>query len=145
MIWTFGIFSTVFVLKKNQILFFRLRPSTREFRFCSSLKVSDWPDAFSVEWRSQSLVRLSDQLDRKVWIVLNEVHLWEMQQKFLQSILINISEAVKMICDVSCLHQHEGGGRRSMMGDRTKLLTHYHDDARTMYEVFQRGLHISGG
>uniref|UniRef100_A0A7N6ADR5 Arachidonate--CoA ligase n=1 Tax=Anabas testudineus TaxID=64144 RepID=A0A7N6ADR5_ANATE len=39
---------------------------------------------------------------------------------------------------------HEGGGRRSMMGDRTKLLTHYHDDATTMYEVFQRGLRISG-
>lgn len=32
-----------------------------------------------------------------------------------------------------------------MMGDRSKLLTHYHDDAKTMYEVFQRGLHISGG
>uniref|UniRef100_A0A7N6BSA5 Long-chain-fatty-acid--CoA ligase n=1 Tax=Anabas testudineus TaxID=64144 RepID=A0A7N6BSA5_ANATE len=40
--------------------------------------------------------------------------------------------------------EHEGGGRRSMMGDRTKLLTHYHDDATTMYEVFQRGLRISG-
>uniref|UniRef100_A0A8C6Q3S2 Arachidonate--CoA ligase n=1 Tax=Nothobranchius furzeri TaxID=105023 RepID=A0A8C6Q3S2_NOTFU len=39
---------------------------------------------------------------------------------------------------------HEGGGRRSMMGDPSRLLTHYHDDARTMYEVFQRGLHISG-
>uniref|UniRef100_A0A8C5H0M7 Long-chain-fatty-acid--CoA ligase n=1 Tax=Gouania willdenowi TaxID=441366 RepID=A0A8C5H0M7_GOUWI len=39
---------------------------------------------------------------------------------------------------------HEDGGRRSMMGDPAKLLTHYHDDARTMYEVFQRGLHISG-
>uniref|UniRef100_A0A3Q2DPG4 Arachidonate--CoA ligase n=1 Tax=Cyprinodon variegatus TaxID=28743 RepID=A0A3Q2DPG4_CYPVA len=47
----------------------------------------------------------------------------------------------------SLLHQseeHEGGGRRSMMGDPSRLLTHYHDDARTMYEVFQRGLHISG-
>ncbi|XP_060942587.1 long-chain-fatty-acid--CoA ligase 6 isoform X2 [Limanda limanda] len=49
----------------------------------------------------------------------------------------------------SLLHQseevpHEDGGRRSMMGDGSKLLTHYHDDARTMYEVFQRGLHISG-
>ncbi|XP_061606749.1 long-chain-fatty-acid--CoA ligase 6 isoform X4 [Phyllopteryx taeniolatus] len=49
----------------------------------------------------------------------------------------------------SLLHQseevpHEGGGRRSMMCDHSKLLTHYHDDARTMYEVFQRGLHISG-
>ncbi|XP_024921305.1 long-chain-fatty-acid--CoA ligase 6 [Cynoglossus semilaevis] len=47
------------------------------------------------------------------------------------------------------LHQseevpNEGGGRRSMMGDRSNLLTHYHDDARTLYEVFQRGLHISG-
>uniref|UniRef100_A0A7N8YH39 Long-chain-fatty-acid--CoA ligase n=1 Tax=Mastacembelus armatus TaxID=205130 RepID=A0A7N8YH39_9TELE len=39
---------------------------------------------------------------------------------------------------------HEDGGRRSMMGDRSKLLTHYYDDARTLYEVFQRGLHISG-
>uniref|UniRef100_A0A3B4WZ33 Long-chain-fatty-acid--CoA ligase n=1 Tax=Seriola lalandi dorsalis TaxID=1841481 RepID=A0A3B4WZ33_SERLL len=47
----------------------------------------------------------------------------------------------------SLLHQseeHEDGGRRSMMGDSSKLLSHYHDDARTMYEVFQRGLHISG-
>uniref|UniRef100_A0A3Q4GJT2 Long-chain-fatty-acid--CoA ligase n=1 Tax=Neolamprologus brichardi TaxID=32507 RepID=A0A3Q4GJT2_NEOBR len=47
----------------------------------------------------------------------------------------------------SLLHQseeHEDGGRRSMMGDPSKLLTHYHDDAKTMYEVFQRGLHISG-
>uniref|UniRef100_A0A8C5CBN4 Arachidonate--CoA ligase n=1 Tax=Gadus morhua TaxID=8049 RepID=A0A8C5CBN4_GADMO len=38
----------------------------------------------------------------------------------------------------------EDGGRRSMIGDSSKLLTHYHDDARTMYEVFQRGFHISG-
>lgn len=58
---------------------------------------------------------------------------------------------VKMIYGVSCLslslslRQHEDGGRRSMMGDSSKLLTHYHDDAKTMYEVFQRGLHISGG
>uniref|UniRef100_A0A673BW80 Arachidonate--CoA ligase n=1 Tax=Sphaeramia orbicularis TaxID=375764 RepID=A0A673BW80_9TELE len=54
---------------------------------------------------------------------------------------------IKPPCDL--LHQseevpNEGGGRRSMMGDPSKLLTHYHDDARTMYEVFQRGLHISG-
>uniref|UniRef100_A0A674CWR2 Arachidonate--CoA ligase n=1 Tax=Salmo trutta TaxID=8032 RepID=A0A674CWR2_SALTR len=35
---------------------------------------------------------------------------------------------------------HEDGGRRSMLGDSpNKLLTHYHDDAKTMYEVFQRG------
>uniref|UniRef100_A0A8C9YZZ9 Long-chain-fatty-acid--CoA ligase n=1 Tax=Sander lucioperca TaxID=283035 RepID=A0A8C9YZZ9_SANLU len=49
----------------------------------------------------------------------------------------------------SLLHQseevpHEDGGHRSMMGDSSKLLAYYHDDARTMYEVFQRGLHISG-
>ncbi|XP_030293803.1 long-chain-fatty-acid--CoA ligase 6 isoform X1 [Sparus aurata] len=49
----------------------------------------------------------------------------------------------------SLLHQseevpHESGGRRSMMCDSSQLLTHYHDDAKTMYEVFQRGLHISG-
>nr|XP_040038526.1 LOW QUALITY PROTEIN: long-chain-fatty-acid--CoA ligase 6 [Gasterosteus aculeatus aculeatus] len=49
----------------------------------------------------------------------------------------------------SLLHQseevpQEDGGRRSMIGDSSKLLSHYHDDARTMYEVFQRGLHISG-
>uniref|UniRef100_A0A674CVN2 Arachidonate--CoA ligase n=1 Tax=Salmo trutta TaxID=8032 RepID=A0A674CVN2_SALTR len=32
-----------------------------------------------------------------------------------------------------------------MLGDSpNKLLTHYHDDAKTMYEVFQRGLHIAG-
>ncbi|XP_029925257.1 long-chain-fatty-acid--CoA ligase 6 isoform X1 [Myripristis murdjan] len=55
--------------------------------------------------------------------------------------------AIKPPCDL--LHQseevpHEDGGRRSMMGDSSKLLAHYHDDARTMYEVFQRGLHITG-
>ncbi|XP_034033876.1 long-chain-fatty-acid--CoA ligase 6 [Thalassophryne amazonica] len=54
---------------------------------------------------------------------------------------------IKPPCDL--LHQseevpHEDGGRRSMMGDHSKLMTHYHDDARTLYEVFQRGLHISG-
>ncbi|XP_053573169.1 long-chain-fatty-acid--CoA ligase 6 isoform X1 [Bombina bombina] len=35
------------------------------------------------------------------------------------------------------------GARHSVLGDSPKLLTHYYDDARTMYEVFQRGLHIS--
>uniref|UniRef100_A0A8C8K8P6 Arachidonate--CoA ligase n=1 Tax=Oncorhynchus tshawytscha TaxID=74940 RepID=A0A8C8K8P6_ONCTS len=35
---------------------------------------------------------------------------------------------------------HEDGVRRSMLGDSpNKLLTHYHEDAKTMYEVFQRG------
>ncbi|KAM6969807.1 long-chain-fatty-acid--CoA ligase 6 [Aplochiton taeniatus] len=54
---------------------------------------------------------------------------------------------IKPPCDL--LHQsvevpQEDGGRRSMLGDSSKLLTHYHEDAKTMYEVFQRGLHIAG-
>uniref|UniRef100_A0A452INI5 Long-chain-fatty-acid--CoA ligase n=1 Tax=Gopherus agassizii TaxID=38772 RepID=A0A452INI5_9SAUR len=35
------------------------------------------------------------------------------------------------------------GARRSVIGDSTELLTHYYDDARTMYEVFRRGFNIS--
>uniref|UniRef100_A0AAR2KU56 Arachidonate--CoA ligase n=1 Tax=Pygocentrus nattereri TaxID=42514 RepID=A0AAR2KU56_PYGNA len=31
-----------------------------------------------------------------------------------------------------------------MLGDSPELLAHYHEDAKTLYEVFQRGLHISG-
>nr|KAF6480706.1 hypothetical protein HJG59_010563 [Molossus molossus] len=37
-----------------------------------------------------------------------------------------------------------GGARRSVIGDGPKLLTHYYDDAKTMYQVFRRGLSISG-
>ncbi|XP_068836681.1 long-chain-fatty-acid--CoA ligase 6 isoform X6 [Capricornis sumatraensis] len=37
-----------------------------------------------------------------------------------------------------------GGARRSVIGDSQQLFTHYYDDARTMYEVFRRGLRISG-
>ncbi|XP_027959395.1 long-chain-fatty-acid--CoA ligase 6 isoform X3 [Eumetopias jubatus] len=37
-----------------------------------------------------------------------------------------------------------GGARRSVIGDGPQLLTHYYDDARTMYQVFCRGLSISG-
>ncbi|XP_011360573.1 long-chain-fatty-acid--CoA ligase 6 isoform X4 [Pteropus vampyrus] len=37
-----------------------------------------------------------------------------------------------------------GGARRSVIGDGPQLLTHYYDDARTMYQVFRRGLSISG-
>ncbi|XP_059681624.1 long-chain-fatty-acid--CoA ligase 6 isoform X1 [Gavia stellata] len=35
------------------------------------------------------------------------------------------------------------GARRSVIGDSPQLLTHYYDDARTMYEVFRRGFSIS--
>ncbi|KAI2538748.1 acyl-CoA synthetase long chain family member 6 [Homo sapiens] len=37
-----------------------------------------------------------------------------------------------------------GGARRSVIGSGPQLLTHYYDDARTMYQVFRRGLSISG-
>ncbi|ELV11443.1 Long-chain-fatty-acid--CoA ligase 6 [Tupaia chinensis] len=40
--------------------------------------------------------------------------------------------------------EDSGGARRSVIGDGPQLLTHYYDDARTMYQVFRRGLRISG-
>ncbi|XP_053317916.1 long-chain-fatty-acid--CoA ligase 6 isoform X1 [Spea bombifrons] len=60
--------------------------------------------------------------------------------------LANRPKAVKPPCDLKIQSKEveEGGGaRHSVLGDGPKLLTHYYDDARTMYEVFQRGLHIS--
>ncbi|XP_051536544.1 long-chain-fatty-acid--CoA ligase 6 [Myxocyprinus asiaticus] len=50
-------------------------------------------------------------------------------------------------CDLRHQSQEEeleNGARRSMMGNSSKLLSYYHEDAKTMYEVFQRGLHITG-
>ncbi|TRY77678.1 hypothetical protein DNTS_004554 [Danionella cerebrum] len=46
--------------------------------------------------------------------------------------------------DQSMLVQSEEGARRSMMGDRSRLISYYHEDAKTLYEVFQRGLNITG-
>lgn len=43
-----------------------------------------------------------------------------------------------------CVAQGQAGARRSVIGDNPQLLTHYYDDARTMYEVFRRGFSISG-
>uniref|UniRef100_G1RPX9 Long-chain-fatty-acid--CoA ligase n=1 Tax=Nomascus leucogenys TaxID=61853 RepID=G1RPX9_NOMLE len=40
--------------------------------------------------------------------------------------------------------EDSGGARRSVIGSGPQLLTHYYDDARTMYQVFRRGLSISG-
>ncbi|KAM6150165.1 long-chain-fatty-acid--CoA ligase 6 isoform 3-T3 [Erethizon dorsatum] len=40
--------------------------------------------------------------------------------------------------------EDSGGARRSVIGGGPQLLTHYYDDARTMYQVFRRGLSISG-
>uniref|UniRef100_A0A8C5VN11 Long-chain-fatty-acid--CoA ligase n=1 Tax=Microcebus murinus TaxID=30608 RepID=A0A8C5VN11_MICMU len=36
------------------------------------------------------------------------------------------------------------GARRSVIASSPQLLTHYYDDAQTMYQVFRRGLSISG-
>ncbi|XP_042303448.1 long-chain-fatty-acid--CoA ligase 6 [Sceloporus undulatus] len=56
-------------------------------------------------------------------------------------------KAVKPPCDLQMQSEEvEGwnGARRSVIGDSSQLLTHYYDDARTMYEVFRRGFNISG-
>ncbi|KAH0629767.1 hypothetical protein JD844_012117, partial [Phrynosoma platyrhinos] len=55
-------------------------------------------------------------------------------------------KAVKPPCDLQVQSEEvEGwnGARRSVIGDSSQLLTHYYDDARTMYEVFRRGFNIS--
>ncbi|XP_028573831.2 long-chain-fatty-acid--CoA ligase 6 isoform X3 [Podarcis muralis] len=55
-------------------------------------------------------------------------------------------KAVKPPCDLLMQSEEvEGwdGARRSVIGDSSQLLTHYYDDARTMYEVFRRGFNIS--
>ncbi|XP_040832379.1 long-chain-fatty-acid--CoA ligase 6 isoform X1 [Ochotona curzoniae] len=56
-------------------------------------------------------------------------------------------KALQPPCDL--LKQSEevedsGGARRSVISGGPELLTHYYDDARTMYQVFRRGLSISG-
>ncbi|NXX51006.1 ACSL5 ligase, partial [Tricholaema leucomelas] len=38
----------------------------------------------------------------------------------------------------------EGGARRSALLTDNNLLSYYFEDAKTLYEVFQRGLHVSG-
>lgn len=48
------------------------------------------------------------------------------------------------IAILCCVTQGLDGARRSVIGDSPQLLTHYYDDARTMYEVFRRGFSISG-
>ncbi|KAK2510234.1 hypothetical protein Q9233_017921 [Columba guinea] len=54
--------------------------------------------------------------------------------------------AVKPPCDLRMQSEEvegQAGARRSVIGDNAQLLTHYYDDARTMYEVFRRGFSIS--
>uniref|UniRef100_A0A8C4Y8L1 Long-chain-fatty-acid--CoA ligase n=1 Tax=Gopherus evgoodei TaxID=1825980 RepID=A0A8C4Y8L1_9SAUR len=38
----------------------------------------------------------------------------------------------------------QGGARRSTFLPENELLAYYYEDAKTMYEAFQRGLHVSG-
>ncbi|KAJ8386585.1 hypothetical protein AAFF_G00169110 [Aldrovandia affinis] len=38
----------------------------------------------------------------------------------------------------------QGGARRSALMKDDTLISYYYEDARTLYEVFQRGLHVSG-
>ncbi|KAJ6667960.1 hypothetical protein lerEdw1_016281 [Lerista edwardsae] len=60
--------------------------------------------------------------------------------------LANRPKAVKPPCDLQMQSEEvQGwdGARKSVIGDSTQLLTHYYDDARTMYEVFRRGFNIS--
>uniref|UniRef100_A0A8C5PSN1 Long-chain-fatty-acid--CoA ligase n=1 Tax=Leptobrachium leishanense TaxID=445787 RepID=A0A8C5PSN1_9ANUR len=55
-------------------------------------------------------------------------------------------KAVKPPCNLLVQSEEVEDGnaaRHSVLGNGAELLTHYYDDARTMYEVFQRGLHIS--
>ncbi|XP_026158957.1 long-chain-fatty-acid--CoA ligase 1a isoform X2 [Mastacembelus armatus] len=55
-------------------------------------------------------------------------------------------KALKPPCDLGLQSVEIPGGqraRRSVLNDGDKLLEYYYSDARTMYEVFQRGLRVS--
>uniref|UniRef100_UPI003AADE88C long-chain-fatty-acid--CoA ligase 1a isoform X1 n=1 Tax=Centroberyx gerrardi TaxID=166262 RepID=UPI003AADE88C len=55
-------------------------------------------------------------------------------------------KALKPPCDLSMQSVEVAGGeyaRRSVLNDNDEYMTYYYDDARTMYEVFQRGLRVS--
>uniref|UniRef100_A0A8I5ZPS9 Long-chain-fatty-acid--CoA ligase n=1 Tax=Rattus norvegicus TaxID=10116 RepID=A0A8I5ZPS9_RAT len=58
--------------------------------------------------------------------------------------LPELSDLGQFFRSLSATTLDSGGARRSVIGDCTQLLTHYYDDARTMYQVFRRGLSISG-
>uniref|UniRef100_A0A9L0JSZ9 Long-chain-fatty-acid--CoA ligase n=1 Tax=Equus asinus TaxID=9793 RepID=A0A9L0JSZ9_EQUAS len=58
--------------------------------------------------------------------------------------LPELSDLGQFFRSLSATTLDSGGARRSVIGDGPQLLTHYYDDARTMYEVFRRGLSISG-
>ncbi|XP_033479697.1 long-chain-fatty-acid--CoA ligase 1a isoform X1 [Epinephelus lanceolatus] len=55
-------------------------------------------------------------------------------------------KALKPPCDLGLQSVEIPGGeraRRSVLNDNDEHMTHYYSDARTMYEVFQRGLRVS--
>ncbi|KAK9540446.1 hypothetical protein VZT92_002898 [Zoarces viviparus] len=55
-------------------------------------------------------------------------------------------KALKPPCDLSLQSVEMPGGeraRRSVLNDSDEPMTHYYSDARTMYQVFQRGIRVS--
>lgn len=45
---------------------------------------------------------------------------------------------------VIALPRIQDGARKSALQEDDNLMSYFHDDARTLYEVFQRGLQVSG-
>lgn len=43
---------------------------------------------------------------------------------------------------IGCLQ--DGARKAALLENNNNLVSHYHDDAKTMYEVFQRGVKVSG-
>ncbi|KAM6897660.1 long-chain-fatty-acid--CoA ligase 5 [Xenentodon cancila] len=46
--------------------------------------------------------------------------------------------------DCQTLGIKDGARKNALMGDNNNLTSYFHDDAKTLYEVFQRGLKVSG-
>ncbi|XP_067858332.1 long-chain-fatty-acid--CoA ligase 5 [Heptranchias perlo] len=58
----------------------------------------------------------------------------------------NKPKPVKPICDLSrqsVQTKNNGGARRCVLLKDDEVMSYFYDDARTLYEAFQRGLHIS--
>ncbi|KAM6951295.1 long-chain-fatty-acid--CoA ligase 5 [Aplochiton taeniatus] len=55
-------------------------------------------------------------------------------------------KALRTPADLNCqsVGIKDGARKSAILKDNTDLVAYYHDDARTLYEVFQRGLKVSG-
>ncbi|XP_055502821.1 long-chain-fatty-acid--CoA ligase 5 [Leucoraja erinacea] len=54
---------------------------------------------------------------------------------------------IKTLCDLSKQSveiKNDGGARRSALLKDDKVISHFYDDVKTLYEAFQRGLRVSG-